>query len=77
MGETANAIRAAVEDCDGFSESDIKIVNVKDMNEAVMTAKKNASVGDIVSLSPACASFDMYRMFEDRGNHFKKLVNEL
>lgn len=77
MGETANAIRAAVEECDGFSESDIKIVNVKDMNEAVMTAKENASSGDIVSLSPACASFDMYRMFEDRGNHFKKLVNEL
>lgn len=77
MGETAKAIRAAVEECDGFNESGIKIIDVKDMNEAVSTARENAVSGDIVSLSPACASFDMYRMFEERGNHFKQIVNEL
>ena len=48
-----------------------------DMAEAVETAHSHAKSGDIVSLSPACASFDMYRMFEDRGNHFKSLVNAL
>ena len=47
------------------------------MAEAVNTARAKAKEGDIVSLSPACASFDMYRMFEDRGNHFKSLVNAL
>ena len=47
------------------------------MAEAVNTAHSHAKNGDIVSLSPACASFDMYRMFEDRGNHFKSLVNAL
>ena len=77
MGETANAIRTAVEECEGFEKSDIKIIDVKNMNEAVNTARENAKSGDIVSLSPACASFDMYRMFEERGNHFKQLVNEL
>ena len=49
----------------------------KDMAEAVNTAREQAEEGDIVSLTPACASFDMYRMFEDRGRHFKQLVNEL
>ena len=53
------------------------IFMVKDMQEAVLTARENAEEGDIVSLTPACASFDMYRMFEDRGRHFKQLVNEL
>lgn len=77
MGETAKAIRAAVEECEGFAESGLKIIDVKNMNEAVKTARENAVSGDIVSLSPACASFDMYRMFEERGNHFKQLVNEL
>ena len=47
------------------------------MQEAVSAARDYSESGDIVSLSPACASFDMYRMFEERGNHFKKLVNEL
>ena len=40
-------------------------------------AARIAKEGDIVSLSPACASFDAYPNFEERGNHYKKLVNEL
>ena len=77
MGETADAIRKSVEEQDGFSESEIVIKKASGMEEAVRIAKENAKSGDIVSLSPACASFDMYRMFEERGNHFKKIVNEL
>ncbi len=42
-----------------------------------MLAHKTAVSGDIVTLSPACASFDAYPNFAVRGNHFKKLVNEL
>ena len=77
MGATAEKIEKAVTDCPYYPESGLKIVHVKSMEEAVMTANKLADDGDIVSLSPACASFDMYPMFEARGNHFKKLVNEL
>ncbi len=77
MGQTKEKIRDAVMASKLYSEGSPKIVIVADMKEAVETAHKLASEGDIVSLSPACASFDMYRMFEERGRHFKQLVNEL
>jgi UDP-N-acetylmuramoylalanine--D-glutamate ligase len=47
------------------------------MEKAVNAAKETAKEGDIVFLSPASASFDMYKNFEERGNHFKELVNAL
>ena len=77
MGATADKIEKAVTECDEYPASGLKIVHVKTMEEAVKTANDLAVEGDIVSLSPASASFDLYRMFEDRGNHFKRLVNEL
>lgn len=77
MGETREKIRDAVMNSKKYNPENTKIFIVKDMQEAVQTAYKYAEKGDIVSLSPACASFDMYRMFEDRGRHFKQLVNEL
>ena len=77
MGATADKIEKAVTECDEYPASGLQIVHVGSMEEAVKKADEIAAEGDIVSLSPACASFDLYRMFEDRGNHFKKLVNEL
>ncbi len=77
MGETKEKIRTAVMSAPEFEGSGLEIITVADMAEAVKTAREKAANGDIVSLSPACASFDMYRMFEDRGNHFKALVNGL
>ena len=77
MGQTKEKIKAAVEASSRFADSGLEIIIVNDMAEAVNTARAKAKEGDIVSLSPACASFDMYRMFEDRGNHFKSLVNAL
>lgn len=77
MGETAQKIQDAVTSSPLYKKGEPKIVRVNNMQEAVQAARDYAESGDIVSLSPACASFDMYRMFEDRGNHFKKLVNEL
>ena len=77
MGETAQKIQDAVTSSSLYKKGEPKIVRVNNMQEAVQAARDYAESGDIVSLSPACASFDMYRMFEDRGNHFKKLVNEL
>jgi UDP-N-acetylmuramoylalanine--D-glutamate ligase len=47
------------------------------MENAVEIAAKEAQKGDIVTLSPACASFDLYPNFEVRGQHFKRLVKEL
>lgn len=47
------------------------------IKEAVDTARSMADTGDVVLLSPACASFDMFRDFEDRGEQFKKIVRGL
>lgn len=49
-------------------------LNANDMPEAVMLAKEQTKVGDGVLLSPACASWDMFRNFEERGNIFKNAV---
>ena len=53
---------------------DIKVIKAKTYNEAVLTAKKNAVSGDVVLLSPASTSFDMFKNFEERGNLFKEEV---
>lgn len=47
------------------------------MEEAVELSKKRAKRGEIVLLSPACSSFDMFENYEHRGNRFKELVNQL
>ncbi|MDP3048251.1 MAG: UDP-N-acetylmuramoyl-L-alanine--D-glutamate ligase [Thermodesulfovibrionales bacterium] len=47
------------------------------LEEAVMISRKSASKGDVVLLSPACASFDMFRDYKDRGEQFKKIVKGL
>jgi UDP-N-acetylmuramoylalanine--D-glutamate ligase len=52
-------------------------VMAKDLKEAVSISQSLAKKGDIVLLSPACASFDMFINFEDRGRQFKKIVKEM
>ena len=47
------------------------------MQEAVSLASARANEGDVVLLSPGCASFDMFRDYEDRGRQFKEIVNQL
>ena len=47
------------------------------MEEAVLLSARIAEEGDVVLLSPACASFDWYARFEDRGDHFRRLVERL
>ena len=76
-GATADAIESCVRKQDGFEQSGLEIVRVKDIKEAVAVARERAKSGDIVSLSPACASFDAFPNFAVRGNYFKELVNEL
>ena len=77
MGVTAPKIEAAVTGCPGYTESGLRILHVSSMQEAVEQARQAAGEGDIVSLSPACASFDLYPDFEARGRHFKELVKAL
>lgn len=54
-----------------------QVTLVKDMEEAVKTAMKCSLPGDAILLSPACASWDMYDNFEQRGEHFKAIVRAL
>ena len=77
MGNAAQKIENSVINLPGFKSTDLKIIHVKNMEDAVKEAQKNSTSGDIVVLSPACASFDLYNNFEERGNHFKTLVNNL
>lgn len=77
MGATGPKIREAVCKAPGYEEGRPEIYFVTSMEEAVTLCRKLARPGDIVTLSPASASFDMYSNFEARGDHFKELVNRL
>ena len=59
----------------GFDKN--KIISCISMAECVDNAHRLAKAGDTVLLSPACASWDMYKSFEERGDDFKNLVNSL
>ncbi|MDK2586221.1 UDP-N-acetylmuramoyl-L-alanine--D-glutamate ligase [Romboutsia sedimentorum] len=72
LGETASKIQTIAKE-KGFKE----IYKVKDMKEAVSISYKIANKEDVVLLSPACASWDMYKSFEVRGNDFKDNVHNL
>lgn len=73
-GATAPKIKAVIENFDGGKPV---VLERPDFDEAVMTAAAAASAGDIVLLSPACASFDAFPNFEVRGNRFKEIINNL
>ncbi|MNI61187.1 UDP-N-acetylmuramoylalanine--D-glutamate ligase [compost metagenome] len=80
LGKTAPKIEKAVIDeieKSGYSKDICQIINLSRLEECVDYAKKIAKSGDIVVLSPASASFDLYKNFEERGDHFKGLVEEL
>ncbi len=76
-GPTAPKIEQAVREADGFAQSGLVIDHAADLAEAVKIANGAALSGDVVILSPACASFDAYENFEARGRHFKELVRAL
>ena len=77
LGDTAPKIEKAVKEASNYDADEIEIVNVTNMEEAVAVARERSTKGDIVSLSPASASFGLYKNFEERGNHFKSIVNAL
>ena len=76
-GDAAKNILAAIEKCTSYDEKILPVYHIPDFDEAVKKASSLAHNGDTVLLSPACASFDHFRDFAHRGNHFKKIVNDL
>ena len=71
IGEDGPTIAAALR------TADIPVTACSSLEAAVETAKGLAGPGDVVLLSPACASFDMFDNFEQRGDVFKRLVERL
>jgi UDP-N-acetylmuramoylalanine--D-glutamate ligase len=55
----------------------VPYTSLPDLDAAVTWASAHAGPGDVVLLSPACASFDQYRSYEHRGEHFMELVEKL
>lgn len=73
VGKTSDKIESAVKNAENYSG--LEILKFSDFKEAVEGARKEAESGDTVILSPACASFDLFKNFEERGNMFKEIVN--
>jgi len=71
------AIGSSADKVFNFFHKEVKVEISKTLEDAVRAANKEARNGDIVLLSPACASFDMFENYEHRGRVFKEAVNKL
>lgn len=76
-GDTAEKIRQAAVNAPDYRPGQPEIILCGDLKEAVSKARESAAAGDVVILSPASASFDRFKNFEERGNTFKRFVMEL
>ena len=76
-GHTAEKIRDSIVAAPDYTEGAPEIIMVDTFQEAVQEAHQQAQPGDVVILSPACASFDQFPNFAERGRAFKTLVNNL
>ena len=77
MGATGPRIEKAVREHPDYDESKLTILHADNMQHAVELARSAAQPGDVVSLSPASASFDLYPHFEVRGRNYKNIVMQL
>src|SRR5690606_2581038 len=81
IGETADKMeKALVEAEERLGEnvgSPTKVIRRKDLVDAVVEAYAEAEEGGVVVMSPAAASFDMFKNYKERGNHFKMEVRRL
>lgn len=73
-GQTASKIEEAVKSSPNYKNEEMSIYHTGNFPEAVKKAKEIAGKGDIVLFSPASASFDQYKNFEEKGRHFKQIV---
>jgi UDP-N-acetylmuramoylalanine--D-glutamate ligase len=71
IGEAAEALQAEL------SGAGVELHGSGDLERAVAEASQSARTGEVVLLAPACASFDQYSSFEERGDHFRGLVARL
>ena len=76
-GDTAESIHKAIVNSPYYAESGLEVQRIDDFKEAVLAASASAEPGDIVLLSPACAAFDRFKNFAERGKYFKEIVMEL
>ncbi|MDO4949314.1 MAG: UDP-N-acetylmuramoyl-L-alanine--D-glutamate ligase [Bacteroidales bacterium] len=60
-----------------FDSFGLPVADVQSMHDAVDAARRMSRVGDVVLLSPCCASFDLFQSYEDRGEQFKACVNAM
>ena len=77
LGQTANKIFDAVTNELQYLKKELPIYKVTTLDEAVEKAKEISKKDDVVLFSPASASFDIFKNFEERGKRFKQLVNKL
>jgi len=75
-GHTANKIDKCIREYENYDGTP-EIIHCEDLEKAVKKAYEIARSGDIVTLSPACASFDAFPNFAARGNYFKEVVEKL
>ncbi len=75
IGQTAEKIKTAIEKHRSRDRCNVRIVS--SLKDSIFTAKKMSAPGDIVILSPACASYDMFDNFQQRGNEFMRLVKTI
>ncbi len=76
-GATAEKIRDAILAAPEYAENPLPVTLIPEFDDAVRAAAGSAQAGDVVLFSPACASFDRFKNFDERGRHFKKLIMEL
>lgn len=77
IGNTADKIESAVKNENARTGRVLSVLRCKTFKEAIQSAKNSATPGDVVLLSPACASFDMFESYVQRGRLFKEIVEGL
>jgi UDP-N-acetylmuramoylalanine--D-glutamate ligase len=73
IGEAASTLEEALKP----SVADLELIRAGDLDHALTQASQRARPDEVVLLAPACASFDQYANFEERGEHFRELVGQL
>lgn len=76
LGQTSNKIENAVRS-KLKAEDELQIYRTNSLKEAIETAVTVSTIGEVVLFSPASASFDMFKNFEERGNKFKEIVSNI